>query len=1159
MRILCDKVAYLRHFFGTIIAIKRKLDELKFIFISFEFKTSDLINGEIMQFKCIFFTMFLATSLFAQMTHYVSSGGSNTPPYSSWATAATTIQPAITAAAAGDIIIVDDGTFTLTTKISITKEVTLKSRNGYLNTTISGNNAVQCLYINHASAIVEGFTIANGYNPGGFGGGANIVTGGTIRNCLIRNNQARDGGGVAIDYSGLVENCVIRDNRADNNSGSGYGGGVRMLNGGITRGCLVYDNVSVQYGGGINIWDAGTIQNCTVVFNTAPNGGGVRCRNASVMENSIVYNNGGSNWQVSGSGQIFRTNLTIPGTPSGSTIVANPQFLDAAADNFRILQTSPAVDLGENYLVLPGATDLDGNNRIFNSTVDLGAYEFTTTVPTLASPLDAATGVSIDVNLTWQSVMLASSYNLQISTNPSFPVGSTTLAINVTTASHTFRALNNTKYYWRVQSVYNGGGTSVYSAARNFTTVREYVTVPGWPIGGTTVYTRTPVLTWYHNTTIPALLYDVYYSPNANLTGGTYINNLTAKTVTLPALQEGTTYYWFIRTKLASGAVTSYSSTASFVVVNTTLQPLIPQLSYPYGGITIYTPNVNLNWWVNGASTGFTYELEINQTNSFSGSPNVVGVTGQSHSLTLLPGTTYYWKVRSRLGSQTSGWSALGTFVTLPVSAPLKPVASWPSGGNTVYTVNPTFYWYLNGVSTGLQFEGEVSTSSNMQNPQTFTSNGLFHTGLTLQSSTLYYWRIRSVSGTVFSAWSDVVSFRTYGAPANFVLVPVASWPIGGATVYSPTQTLYWYLNAMPANGTLFDVEFRNGALTGNPTDENINARFLAKTLEPGKTYNWQVRSKSGGLVSGWSNQGSFTTISGASNVAAPVVGWPIGNPIVYSTTQKLTWYMNGPSTGLTYHLIHANNPGFNNATTITNLATASYTFTGLSYGSTIYWKVRSTDGITLSAPSSPVGSFTIYNPANLYSPLVGGPAGGVAVSPINTSISWGVPASVGSNTYELIYSENQNFVNSQVLGGLTSNSVVIPELSAGKTYYWRVRSMDETGNYSDFSGVGDFVTDGVTSIESENSVPSEFSLGQNYPNPFNPSTKINFALPADLNVKLSVYNTLGEKVAVIINGPMSAGNYSIEFNAVSLPSGIYFYSIEAGVNVAVRKMILLK
>jgi hypothetical protein len=73
------------------------------------------------------------------------------------------------------------------------------------------------------------------------------------------------------------------------------------------------------------------------------------------------------------------------------------------------------------------------------------------------------------------------------------------------------------------------------------------------------------------------------------------------------------------------------------------------------------------------------------------------------------------------------------------------------------------------------------------------------------------------------------------------------------------------------------------------------------------------------------------------------------------------------------------------------------------------------------------VGSFAVYKPAILFSSLVGGPEGGVEVSPINTSLSWAVPVSVSSNFYELIYSKNQNFVNSQVIAGPASNSVVIP------------------------------------------------------------------------------------------------------------------------------------
>lgn len=89
--------------------------------------------------------------------------------------------------------------------------------------------------------------------------------------------------------------------------------------------------------------------------------------------------------------------------------------------------------------------------------------------------------------------------------------------------------------------------------------------------------------------------------------------------------------------------------------------------------------------------------------------------------------------------------------------------------------------------------------------------------------------------------------------------------------------------------------------------------------------------------------------------------------------------------------------------------------------------------------------------------------------------------------------------------------------------------------------------------------IPVEFNLAQNYPNPFNTSTTIRVDLPADMNVKLSVYNSLGEKVTELINGSMSAGVHLIEFNATTLPSGIYFYRIEAGENIKICKMILMK
>lgn len=88
---------------------------------------------------------------------------------------------------------------------------------------------------------------------------------------------------------------------------------------------------------------------------------------------------------------------------------------------------------------------------------------------------------------------------------------------------------------------------------------------------------------------------------------------------------------------------------------------------------------------------------------------------------------------------------------------------------------------------------------------------------------------------------------------------------------------------------------------------------------------------------------------------------------------------------------------------------------------------------------------------------------------------------------------------------------------------------------------------------------PKNFSLSQNYPNPFNPSTMINFGVPAAGRVKIVVYNQLGQQVAVIANREYPAGNYSVNFNASSLASGVYYYRIETGSFTQTKKMLLLK
>ncbi len=88
---------------------------------------------------------------------------------------------------------------------------------------------------------------------------------------------------------------------------------------------------------------------------------------------------------------------------------------------------------------------------------------------------------------------------------------------------------------------------------------------------------------------------------------------------------------------------------------------------------------------------------------------------------------------------------------------------------------------------------------------------------------------------------------------------------------------------------------------------------------------------------------------------------------------------------------------------------------------------------------------------------------------------------------------------------------------------------------------------------------PKEFKLEQNYPNPFNPTTTIQFAVPSVSDVKLEVFNILGQKVASLVNRRMEAGLHTINFNATNLSSGVYFYRLQAGNFVQTKKMMLVK
>jgi hypothetical protein len=112
--------------------------------------------------------------------------------------------------------------------------------------------------------------------------------------------------------------------------------------------------------------------------------------------------------------------------------------------------------------------------------------------------------------------------------------------------------------------------------------------------------------------------------------------------------------------------------------------------------------------------------------------------------------------------------------------------------------------------------------------------------------------------------------------------------------------------------------------------------------------------------------------------------------------------------------------------------------------------------------------------------------------------------------------------------------------------------------NFTPTSKVYSF--DQVVDVKShKNKLPERFFIHQNFPNPFNPITKIKYSIPHLLQVQIKVYDILGKEIETLVNNEKPAGNYELSWNAANLPSGVYFYRIQAGSFIETKKMVLIR
>jgi hypothetical protein len=353
--------------------------------------------------------------------HCVNVSGANpVPPYTSWATATTNIQNAITASAAGDVVLVTNGLYNsggismdgyITNRVSINKAILVDSVNGPAATIIqgawdptatNGPGAVRCVWMTN-NTILGGFTICGGATREEFAQGAFSTQGGgvlaastnsVIYDCVLTTNIASFDGGGIFGFSGASETRVISCSFIGNQAGpiyAAYGGGAYACN---LQNCILLDNASPQGDGGgaafCNLknsalsgnWCANfgwaaysdSLANCTVISNTTSSavlsGATGPAVYSATLTNCIVIDNFSRfSIQTNYASSTLAYCCADPLPPGTGNIDVNPQVL---ADGFHLAQTSPCIGTGLSNVV--SGTDIDG--QPWNTPPSIGCDEW---------------------------------------------------------------------------------------------------------------------------------------------------------------------------------------------------------------------------------------------------------------------------------------------------------------------------------------------------------------------------------------------------------------------------------------------------------------------------------------------------------------------------------------------------------------------------------------------------------------------------------------------------------------------------------------------------------------------------------------------------------------------------------------------------------------
>ena len=385
------------------------------------------------------------------------------------------------------------------------------------------------------------------------------------------------------------------------------------------------------------------------------------------------------------------------------------------------------------------------------------AFTVTLAPPALSAPANMADGQSVSLSLSWNSVVNASTYDVQVATSNTFAsTVSDQPGLNALSAAPAGLAAG-TLYYWRVSAV--NGNVTAWSSVWTFTTISPWgAPTPLLPAAGAPNQSISPTLTW--TAVNGAASYAVQVATITDFTTTVFSQSgLTSGLQQLSGLSNYTSYYWQVNADSSSGAITAWSPLDSFVTTIAT-----PTLSVPSNGAINQPLTLSLSWnTVPGAATA--YAVQVSTASGFGSTVfSQTGLSGLSQTVTVTSNLrTYYWEVSATDGvNGSTPWAASWSFTTVP-QAPGVPVLASPSNNAINQSASPTLSWNSSGGGAPSSYVLMISTASNFSTTVTSVS------GITATSQAIgplpappnygYYWEVQSTNAGGTSAWSSVWSF----------------------------------------------------------------------------------------------------------------------------------------------------------------------------------------------------------------------------------------------------------------------------------------------------------------------------------------------------------------------------------------------------------------